>query len=197
MIFVEADLGTIFDPFWIPKSLQNRPQLKTHARFGTPSRTSKNQFFDQLDPNLAPKWVPKNYFFACFWEPKRDLEHPKAPTTASFQFWTDFGTILDRFGGRFWMAFGYIFECFFKYLLFVICPLLFVVCCLLLEVCCLLSVLCYLLCVSFLLFLVCRVLFEVVRLFLILFAGCLLLAACATFTELSPTRPARRNARSA
>ena len=84
----------------------------------------------------------------------------------------------------------------------VACYMLFVVCCLLLAVCCWLFVV-YLVSFApllfvvgcFLLSVVCRVLFKLFVCFL--FAGCLLLVPCATFTELSPTRPARRNARSA
>ena len=121
------------------------------------------------------------------------------------RFWIDLGPNLDRFGVDFGQLLDRILDdvsnicC----LLFVVCCLLFVVCCLLLAVCCWLFVL-YLVAFAPLLFgvcclllsAVCRVLCEVVRLFF-LFAGCLLLVACTTFTELSPTRLAQRYARSA
>ena len=164
MIALETDSGPILGQFWIPKSLQNRPKIGSErypasCSFLNAIQDLQKSIFrptwPQLGSKMAPKWAPKNYFFRGFWEPRRDLERPKAPTTASFQFWTDFGPILDGFRGRFWMVLGYIFEWFFKYLLFVICPLLFIAWDLLLVVCCLFGVLCCFAICCWLFFIVC------------------------------------------
>ena len=165
-------LKPILDRFWFdfgspnrskidPKSAPNH--LKPHARFWTPSRTTKNQVFDQHDPNLAPKWAPQRYVFGGFWEPEMDLEHPKAPTTASFQFWTDLGPILDQIWtdlgtilNGFWIDFWMMFQVFVAcHMLFVVCCQLFVACGLLLVVCCLFGVLCSFAICSWLFFIVC------------------------------------------
>ena len=59
MIALEANLGTIWDPFWTPKSLQNRPQIG--------SEPSQNPMlaFDRhpgpakidLSTNMTPTWL--------------------------------------------------------------------------------------------------------------------------------------------
>ena len=118
-------LRLILERFWLHFGSQNRPQidpksvlkrLKTHVRFWTPSRTSKNQFFDQHDPNLAPKWppngLPKPNFLALFGSPRGtwNTPRPQQQRHSSFEpildrFWIDFGSILGSFA---WI-FGWVF----------------------------------------------------------------------------------------
>ena len=163
---------------------------------------------------------PPKPVFCMFLGTQEGPGTPQCPNNSCIpvlnRFWTDLGPNLDRFGDDFeWFLDRFLDDvssmcC----LLFVVCFLLFVACDLLLVVCCLLSVVCCLrLVVGCLLFIWCPLLlcylllvvfycllFAVCCLscsFVFLFAGCLLLVPCATFTELSPTRPARRNARSA
>ena len=108
-------LRPILDRFWFDFGPPNRSKIGpkrvpkgvgNHGRFWTPSRTSKNQVFDQHDPNFTPTWPPNGQVFwglgTSFLEPGAPFFHPGPPTTAWPPFCSDFGSILDRF----WTVFG-------------------------------------------------------------------------------------------
>ena len=110
-------LRLILDRFWVDFGSPNGSQtdqksvqkgIQHHVRFWTPSRTSKNRFLDQLDPNLTPERPPRGRQERAQNGPKTVPKRSKIEVGSEVGSEADLGPILDRFGtdsGPFWNRF--------------------------------------------------------------------------------------------
>ena len=110
-------LRPILDRFWFDFGAQNRSEIGpkrapkgvgNHGRFCMPSGTSKNHFFGQHGPNLAPKMAPGWSQNGSKIGPKRVSEAKLVPEPILDRFLIDFGSIFGKIFVSVGMIFGWI-----------------------------------------------------------------------------------------
>ena len=104
-------LRPILERFWDDFGTKNRPKIvpkrlhkgaENHVCFLVRSRPSRNEFFGQHGPDMAPFWPPRWPQVGSKMASKSTPERSRKRGRLHNRFRDDFGSIL----GRFWLDFG-------------------------------------------------------------------------------------------